>query len=71
MQENIMNNTQELQTKVSVLESHVDHLETELSYINDLLLRCGFPHGIQTLKITIEQMLAEGDDNMPDLTEFA
>ncbi len=66
-----MNNTQELQAKVSVLESHVDHLETELTYINDLLLRCGFPHGIQTLKITIEQMLEDGDDNMPDLTEFA
>ncbi|MBS0616417.1 MAG: hypothetical protein JSR58_07705 [Verrucomicrobia bacterium] len=67
-----MNTTQELQNKVSALESQVDHLETELSYINDLLLRCGFPHGIQTLKITIEQMLEEGGDNtMPDLTEFA
>lgn len=66
-----MNKTQELQSQVAVLESHVDLLETELTYIDDLLQRCGFPHGIKTLKITVEQMLSEGHQIDLDNTEFA
>jgi hypothetical protein len=53
------NNKEDLQKCIASLESHVDLLETELSYLNELLVRCGFPEGVQTLKETAEEMLAE------------
>jgi len=54
-----MNNTTELNSKIAGLESHVDVLESELSYIDQLLLKCGFPEGIKTLKWTVEELLSE------------
>lgn len=54
-----MNNTTELNSKIAGLESHVDLLESELSYIDQLLLKCGFPEGIKTLKKTVEELLSE------------
>jgi hypothetical protein len=44
---------------VASLESRVDHLETELSQLNLLLQKVGFPEGIQTLKETAEEILQE------------
>lgn len=44
---------------VASLESQIDHLETELSYLNTLLINCGFPEGIATLKQTAEELLRE------------
>jgi len=41
------------------LESKIDYLETELSYLNNLLTKAGFANGIETLKKTIESMLIE------------
>ena len=41
------------------LESQVDHLETELSYLNELLIQCGFPEGIETLKMTAHELIEE------------
>ena len=49
----------DLRSKVACLESKVDMLESELSYLNDMLIRCGFPEGIMTLKATVEELLAE------------
>jgi hypothetical protein len=49
----------EMRSKVASLESKVDMLESELSYLNDMLVRCGFPEGIMTLKQTVEELLAE------------
>ena len=54
-----MNNTTELNSKIAGLESQVDVLESELSYIDQLLLKCGFPEGIKTLKKTVEELLSE------------
>ncbi|MBS0647883.1 MAG: hypothetical protein JSS10_01505 [Verrucomicrobia bacterium] len=54
-----MNNTTELNSKVATLETQVDLLETELGYIHELLLKCGFPEGIKTLKKTVEELLSE------------
>ena len=48
--------------KIAALESRVDHLETELSYLNKILVKCGFSEGIATLKLTVEEMLME--DNL-------
>lgn len=45
--------------KQAVLESRIDHLETELSYLNQILIEYGFPEGIETLKYTVEEQLKE------------
>lgn len=42
---------------IAALESRVDMLETELSYVNQILVDCGFPEGLSTLKMTVEEML--------------
>lgn len=44
---------------IAALESRIDHLETELSYLNKILVKCGFSEGIATLKETVEEMLTE------------
>lgn len=51
--------TQELYHRIAVLESHVDHLESELQDVNEKLLKCGFPEGISTLKKTLEEIIVE------------
>jgi hypothetical protein len=61
-----MNNTTELNSKIAGLESHVDLLESELSYIDQLLLKCGFPEGIKTLKMTVEELLSETSIDLND-----
>lgn len=45
--------------EIAILESRVDHLETEISYLNRLLMECGFEKGIETLKWSAEEMLRE------------
>ena len=57
-------NQEELRTLVAKLESKVDLLEAELSYMNRLLVNVGFPEGIETLKATAEELLAEGSINI-------
>ncbi len=54
--------TQELRRKVAWLESKVDMLETELVKLNTMLVDCGFPEGVETLKATISDLLAEAND---------
>lgn len=49
----------EYNKNIAVLESRIDHLETELSYLDNLLIQCGFPEGIATLKMTAEELLKE------------
>jgi hypothetical protein len=51
--------TLQLKARVASLESAVDMLETELMYLNDMLVRCGFPEGVKTLKETVQELLAE------------
>jgi hypothetical protein len=59
-----MDNTQhQLKARVACLESNVDMLESELMYLNDMLVRCGFPQGIATLKETVQELLAEDSSN--------
>ena len=52
-------NNKELRTRMAVLESQVDILETELTYLNGLLVEVGFPEGIETMKAVAEEFLAE------------
>ncbi|HSW70984.1 MAG TPA: hypothetical protein VLH77_03280 [Gammaproteobacteria bacterium] len=49
----------DLNKKVAALESLVDHLKTEISYLNKILVECGFPEGIATLKMSVEELLKE------------
>jgi hypothetical protein len=56
----------QLKARVASLESNVDMLESELMYLNDMLMRCGFPQGIQTLKETVQELLAEDAANTPN-----
>lgn len=44
---------------IAALESKVDMLETELDYLNKILVECGFPEGIKTLKMTVVELLEE------------
>jgi hypothetical protein len=44
---------------LAAMESRIDHLETELAYLHTLLIDCGFPEGIITLKETAEELLSE------------
>lgn len=53
------NKEQQLNARVATLESHVDMLESELTYLNDMLVRCGFSEGIKTLKETVVELLEE------------
>ncbi|MEN9654485.1 MAG: hypothetical protein RL235_597 [Chlamydiota bacterium] len=49
----------ENQHELAVLESRLDHLETEISFLNKILVECGFPEGIKTLKETAQELLDE------------
>lgn len=59
-----MENTQ-LKTRVAALESHVDLLEAELFHLHELLMQCGFPEGIKTLKATVEEYLEDQSQPVP------
>lgn len=58
-----MDNVQQLQQKVAHLESYADQLETEIAVLNDLLMGCGFPNGVQSLKEVIQDLFLEADFN--------
>lgn len=59
-----MENNQTL-SRIAFLESQVDMLESELSHLNELLLQCGFSEGIMTLKMSVEELLAESPGLYP------
>ncbi len=51
------NNQKELTATIARWESRYDFLTTEIDELNQLLIRCGFPEGIKTLKETAEELL--------------
>ena len=50
---------QDIKKTLAGYQSRIDHLETELSYLNQLLVQCGFDEGVKTLKETAEELVAE------------
>jgi hypothetical protein len=50
-------NKEELQKKVSELESINDQLQAELRYLDTLFKELGFAQGLTTLKHTAEEMI--------------
>jgi len=57
-----MDNKDEMRRRIASLESRLDQAETELTYLNGLLMDSGFPEGIKTLKATIEELLSDIGD---------
>jgi len=51
-----------MKNQLAKLESQIDHLETELSYLNELLIQIGFDEGISTLKAAAEEILQESQN---------
>lgn len=49
----------EINKKLASLESLVDYLKTEISYLNQILIDCGFSEGIITLKAAAAEFLAK------------
>lgn len=47
-----------LNAKIAALESQNDQLEAELTYIHSLLQQFGFPEGVESLKMSLEEILA-------------
>ena len=52
-------NITEASRKIAWLESRLDQAESELVHLNQLLVDCGFPEGINTLKQTITDLMDE------------
>ncbi|MBM3191484.1 MAG: hypothetical protein FJZ63_02355 [Chlamydiae bacterium] len=59
-----MNNKQYEKT-IAKLVSKIDQLETELVYLNKILMEAGFPEGIKTLKSSVEELLEETTSRAP------
>jgi hypothetical protein len=55
MKENIMTK-KDLIKEIAKLETMNDHLMTELSYIDKLMRLVGFSDGIETVKVTAEEL---------------
>lgn len=45
--------------QIARMQSKLDHLETELLHLQDLLVQCGFPEGIKTLKEAASELIEE------------
>ncbi len=53
------------QSHIAKLESKIDMLETELAYLDRILIQCGFPNGITTVKLTVNELLREDSEFSP------
>ncbi len=51
---------QRLRATIAHLESKVDHLESELGFLQGMLVDLGFNEGIETLKMAGSEMLENG-----------
>ena len=58
-------------THLARLESKLDILETELTHLDLLLRKTGFPQGITTLKNTVEEILSESGYDLDNDGLFA
>ena len=54
-----MDHSKEMLATIATLESKVDMLETELTTLNEILTKCGFSKGVETLKATVMELLDE------------
>lgn len=59
-------NKAQIQQKIARLESIHDQLETELSYVDNLLKSVGFPRGLESAKEVALELLQDGEQNRTD-----
>jgi|JI9StandDraft_1071089.scaffolds.fasta_scaffold32280_2 hypothetical protein len=52
------NMEKELRSKMALLESQLDLMESEKSYLDKVLKDLGFPEGMDSLKATMEDLIA-------------
>jgi len=57
-----MDEDKKIKREIAYLESFNDMLFTEIKYLDKLLRLSGFPKGLDSLKVTAEEMLEEGED---------
>lgn len=50
----------ELLKKIAVLESVNDQLSTEVTYIDELMRLVGFSNGLETVKLTAQEIIENG-----------
>lgn len=58
--------TNQNQKMTAFLESKVDCLETELTYLDEMLRKCGFPEGISSLKLAVAAVLKDREGAEPE-----
>ncbi len=54
-----MDKMTKLLSQRAALESKLDLMEAEAGHLHQLLVRCGFPKGVESLKIAANEILAE------------
>ncbi len=59
----------DLLTKVAHLESINDHLSSELKDLDHLMRLVGFAGGLQTVKLTAQELYASGKESGMDESE--
>ncbi len=52
----------EILKKIALLETVHDHLTTERSYLNSILILAGFPKGLESVKEVALEMLNSQDE---------
>ena len=57
-----MNKEEELLKKIAKLESICDQLQSEMNYLDQLLIEVGFEEGIKTLKSAARELIDKKDD---------
>lgn len=53
-------NQEELLKKIAILESINDQLSAEITYIDGLMRLVGFSDGLQTIKLTAQEIIENG-----------
>lgn len=48
-----------LLTEVACLETKMDYMQTEMAFLQELLVKCGFPEGIESLKLAARALLED------------
>lgn len=51
----------QLLKKIAILESINDQLETEVSYVDQLMKMVGFSEGLVTIKATAHEIISRGE----------
>ncbi len=54
-----MDKMAKLLSQKAALESKLDLIEAESTYLHQLLVKCGFPKGIESLKVAAHEILSE------------